>query len=91
MSQAHPDWWQSVNAILAEHEERIKMLEQSFSVEQVQPPADDPHYDLRTYDERADARMNNHDGRIRALEHRLLLMEMRLRAMAHAAESADGV
>ena len=27
MSIAHPDWWQMVNEILAEHEERIAMLE----------------------------------------------------------------
>lgn len=90
MSQAHPDWWQSVNAIMVDHEERIAMLEATVGV-QPTPAADEPHYDLRTYDQRTDARMDNHDVRIRALEHRLMQMELRLRAIANAATSADGV
>lgn len=92
MSEAHPDWWLTVNAIMVDHEERIAMLEQSVGVEPQGPSAaDEPHYDMRTYDQRTDARMDNHDVRIRALEHRLMQMELRLRAIANAATSADGM
>jgi hypothetical protein len=31
VSQAHPEWWQTINNILVDHEERILALEKDFS------------------------------------------------------------
>lgn len=39
-------------------------------------------YDLRTSSDRQAARMDNHDQRLRAIEHRLLLMEVDARERA---------
>ena len=45
-------------------------------------------YDLRTSSERQAARLDNHDQRLRAIEHRLLLIEVELRELV-AAVKAD--
>ena len=88
MSQAHPDWWQSVNAILAEHEERIKMLEATLLDDGAD--ASTLSYDLRTYDQRADAQLADHQVRIAALEQRIRHLEQSLhRLLNHAEQSAD--
>lgn len=49
-------------------------------------------YDLRTNDQRRDARMEDHQARIAMLEQRLLDVELLLHRIANDAESsADGV
>ena len=48
------------------------------------PPGNVDGYDLRTSAERQAARLDNHDQRLRAIEHRLLLLDMALRNLEHA-------
>jgi len=48
-------------------------------------------YDIRTSGERQAARLENHDQRLRAMEHRLLLIEVELRELCDAIKSAGGV
>lgn len=48
-------------------------------------------YDLRTSSERQAARLDNHDQRLRAIEHRLSLIEMDLLELGRAVKGADGV
>ena len=87
-----PDWVSMVNVNLADHEARMRVLERGN--EQGDIPLDDAEYtwppgqlmpqpyDLRTLPERQAARLDNHDQRLRAIEHRLLLIEVELRELA---------
>ena len=95
------DWVSMVNVNLADHEARMRVLEQGNgqdvdfddfeyampgeSLRQVQ------QYDLRTAPERQAARIDNHDQRLRAMEHRLMLMEIELRELVNAIQAAGGV
>ena len=64
------------------------MLESAISAvdlddgEYTWPPGNVAGYDLRTAAERQSARLDNHDQRLRAIEHRLLLMEVDARERA---------
>ena len=59
MSQAHPDWWQIINLILIDHEERIAALEKELIQDSGFP--DSGHYDFPSvavpYPERNDKRV----------------------------------
>lgn len=96
-----PDWQSTINVNISDHEVRLQTIEavlskavdfdggafadQGESLRQVQ------QYDLRTVPERQAARIDNHDQRLRAIEHRLLLIEVELREVRHAIKGADGV
>ena len=87
----YPDWVSMINLNLSDHEARLQMLESAISAVDLD---DDDHgwagdtlrqvqqYDLRTSSDRQAARMDNHDQRLRAIEHRLLLMEVDARERA---------
>ena len=85
-----PDWVAMVNVNLADHEARLQMLEQAIKVadlddgEYTWPPGVLDGYDVRTSAERQAARLDNHDQRLRAIEHRLLLIEIALRELTDA-------
>ena len=95
------DWVSMVNVNLADHEARMRVLEQGNgqdvdfddfeyampgeSLRQVQ------QYDIRTAPERQAARIDNHGQRLRAMEHRLMLIEIELREICSAIKGADGV
>jgi hypothetical protein len=99
MSQAHPDWWEIVNAVLVEHEGRITMLEKLIDLDDAEyaiPGELDrrPVYDLRTGPELAAMRMDDHQARIAALEARLRRVEALLHGVDNygdAIEGADGM
>jgi len=59
VSQAHPDWWQTINLILIDHEERIAALESELIQDNGFP--DSGHYDFPSagvpYPERNDKRV----------------------------------
>ena len=59
MSQAHPDWWQIINLILIDHEERIAALESELIQDSGFP--DSGYYDFPSvgvpYPERNDKRV----------------------------------
>ena len=84
-----PDWVSMVNVNLADHEARLQRLERANGqdgialddVEYTWPPGNLDGYDLRTAAERQAARLDNHDQRLRAIEHRLLLIEVELREL----------
>ena len=84
-----PDWVSMVNVNLADHEARLRGLERANGqdgivlddVEYTWPPGNLDGYDLRTAAERQAARLDNHDQRLRAIEHRLLLIEVELREL----------
>ncbi len=96
-----PDWQSMINVNLSDHEVRLQVIEgllskvvdfdaveladQGESLRQVQ------QYDLRTAPERQAARIDNHDQRLRAMEHRLMLIEIELRELCDAIKSAGGV
>ncbi len=92
-----PDWVSMVNLNISDHEARLQMLEQAIKVadlddgEYTWPPGNVDGYDLRTSAERQAARLDNHDQRLRAIEHRLLLIEVELRELVHAIQTADGM
>ena len=83
-----------VNTNLTDHEVRLNVIEsvlnqtvdfddmeygwEGESLRQVQ------QYDIRTAPERQAARLDNHDQRLRAIEHRLLLIEVELRELVAA-------
>ena len=73
-----------VNTQLVDHEERIGAVESVVGIEE-------PTYDLRTGPERQAARLDNHDQRLRALEHRITMLEIAVRDLSNATASADGV
>lgn len=93
-----PDWQATVNINLSDHEVRLQTIEailsksvdsdgvefadQGESLRQVQ------QYDLRTAPERQAARIDNHDQRLRAIEHRLLLIEVEIRELVAAVKEA---
>lgn len=90
-----------VNTNLTDHEVRLNVIEsvlnqtvdfddmeygwEGESLRQVQ------QYDIRTAPERQAARLDNHDQRLRAIEHRLMLIEMDLVELGRAIQGADGV
>ena len=82
-----PDWVSMVNLNLSDHEARLQMLETAVKAvdlddgEYVWPPGVLGGYDIRTSSERQAARLDNHDQRLRAIEHRLLLIEIELREL----------
>ena len=94
-----PDWQSTVNVNLSDHEVRLSVLEQVLSksvnfdavefadegesLRQVQ------QYALRTAPERQAARIDNHDQRLRAMEHRLMLMEIEIRELCNAIKDTD--
>ncbi len=86
-----------VNVNLSDHEARLQMLEASVNAvdlddgEYTWPPGDVTGYDLRTSSERQAARLDNHDQRLRAIEHRLLLIEVELRDLVYAVKTARGL
>ncbi len=92
-----PDWVSMVNVNLSDHEARLQMLETAVNAvdlddgEYTWPPGDVAGYDLRTSSERQAMRLDNHDQRLRAIEHRLLLIEVELRELVDAIKSAGGV
>lgn len=59
MSQTHPEWWQTINLILIDHEERIEALEKELIPDSGFP--DSGHYDFPSsvmpYPERNDKRV----------------------------------
>ena len=89
-----PDWVQIVNVNLADHEARLQMLEQAIKVadlddgEYTSPPGMLDGYDVRTSAERQAARLDNHDQRLRAIEHRLLLIEVEIRELVAAVKES---
>ena len=80
-----PDWVEMVNVNLSDHEARLQMLETAVkSVDLDDMEYTWPPYDLRTSSERQAARLDNHDQRLRAIEHRLSLIEVELRELVAA-------
>ncbi len=89
-----PDWQATINVNISDHEVRLQVIEailsqsvdfdavefadQGESLRQVQ------QYDVRTAPERQAARIDNHDQRLRAMEHRLMLIEIELRELCDA-------
>ena len=89
-----PDWQSMINVNISDHEVRLQVIErvlsqtvdfdagefadQGESLRQVQ------QYDMRTAPERQAARIDNHDQRLRAMEHRLMLIEIELRELVAA-------
>ena len=89
-----PDWQSMINVNISDHEVRLQVIErvlsqtvdfdagefadQGESLRQVQ------QYDMRTAPERQAARIDNHDQRLRAMEHRLMLIEIELRELVDA-------
>ena len=89
-----PDWQSMINVNISDHEVRLRVIEQILekavdfddmeyawqgeSLRQVQ------QYDIRTAPERQAARIDNHDQRLRAMEHRLMLIEIELRELVAA-------
>ena len=83
-----------INVNISDHEVRLQVIErvlsqtvdfdagefadQGESLRQVQ------QYDMRTAPERQAARIDNHDQRLRAMEHRLMLIEIELRELVDA-------
>ena len=96
-----PDWQSMINVNISDHEVRLRVIEQILertvdfddmeyawegeSLRQVQ------QYDVRTAPERQAARIDNHDQRLRAMEHRLMLIEIELRELCDAVKGAGGV
>ena len=89
-----PDWQSMINVNISDHEVRLQVIEailsqsvdfdavefadQGESLRQVQ------QYDMRTAPERQAARLDNHDQRLRAIEHRLMLIEVEIRELVEA-------
>lgn len=96
-----PDWQSMINVNISDHEMRLQVIEailsksvdfdavefadEGESLRQVQ------QYDIRTAPERQAARIDNHDQRLRAMEHRLMLLEIEIRELCNAIQGADGV
>lgn len=89
-----PDWVSMVNVNLSDHEVRLQVIEQVLSkavdfdsvefADQGESLRQVQQYDLRTAPERQAARIDNHDQRLRAMEHRLMLIEIELRELVDA-------
>lgn len=86
----YPDWVSMINLNISDHEARLQMLETAVRAvnlddhEYTWPPGNVAGYDIRTSSERQAARLDNHDQRLRAIEHRLLLIEVELRELVAA-------
>ena len=96
-----PDWQSMVNVNISDHEMRLQVIEailsksvdfdgvefadEGESLRQVQ------QYDIRTAPERQAARIDNHDQRLRAIEHRLLLIEVDIRELVSAIKAAGSL
>ena len=95
------DWRSTININLSDHEVRLRTIEavlsktvdfesvefadQGESLRQIQ------QYDMRTAPERQAMRIDNHDQRLRAIEHRLLLIEVEIRELVNAIKSTNSV
>ena len=90
-----PDWQSMVNVNLSDHEVRLSVIEQVLSKERVTFDAVEFARPGRviapgaagttvTAPERQAARIDNHDQRLRGMEHRLTLMEIELREICNA-------
>ena len=96
-----PDWQATINVNLSDHEVRLSVIEQVLSrsvnfdavefADQGESLRQVQQYDLRTAPERQAARIDNHDQRLRAMEHRLMLLEIEIRELCNAIKGADGV
>ncbi len=96
-----PDWVSIVNTNLFDHETRLNVIENilgqtvDFDDFEYAMPGDSlrqvQQYDIRTAPERQAARLDNHDQRLRAIEHRLLLIEVELRDLVYAVKTARGL
>lgn len=90
-----------VNTNLSDHETRLNVIEailnQTVDFEDFEyaMPGDSlrqvQQYDIRTAPERQAARLDYHDQRLRAIEHRLLLIEVELRDLVYAVKTARGL
>ncbi len=95
------EWQSMINVNISDHEVRLQTIEailssvvdfdgvefadQGESLRQVQ------QYDIRTAPERQAARIDNHDQRLRAIEHRLLLIEVEIRELVSAIKAAGSL
>ena len=96
-----PDWQSMINVNISDHEVRLRVIEaileknvdfddmeyawQGESLRQVQ------QCDIRTAPERQAARIDNHDQRLRAMEHRLMLIEVDIRELVSAIKAAGSL
>ena len=96
-----PDWQSMVNVNISDHEMRLQVIEailsksvdfdgvefadEGESLRQVQ------QCDIRTAPERQAARIDNHDQRLRAMEHRLMLIEVDIRELVSAIKAAGSL
>ena len=98
----YPDWVSMINLNLSDHEARLQMIETAIKAGDVDLDDDDhgwagdtlrqvQQYDLRTSSDRQAARMDNHDQRLRAIEHRLLLIEVEIRELDSAITAAGSL
>jgi hypothetical protein len=87
----YPDWTLIVNRQLLDHEERIVSME--AILEQATPAdGDDYTYDLRTYPERTEARLEDYQRRIAVLEANVRHLEYLVhRLVNHAKQAAEDV
>ncbi len=89
-----PDWVSMINLNVSDHEARLNVIEAvlnqavDFDDFEYAMPGDSlrqvQQYDIRTAPERQAARIDNHDQRLRAIEHRLLLIEVEIRELVAA-------
>lgn len=94
-----PDWVSMVNTNLSDHEVRLNVIEAvlnqavDFDDFEYAMPGDSlrqvQQYDIRTAPERQAARIDNHDQRLRAIEHRLLLIEVEIRELVAAIKESE--
>ena len=81
----YPDWTHIVNRQLLDHEERIVSME--AILEQATPAdGDDYTYDMRTYPERTEARLEDYQRRIAVLEASVRHLEYLVHRLANRAK-----
>lgn len=90
-----------VNVNLFDHETRLNVIEAilsktvDFDDFEYAIPGDSlrqvQQYDIRTAPERQAARIDNHDQRLRAIEHRLILIEVEIRELVSAIKGAGSL
>ena len=95
------DWVSMVNVNLADHEARMRVLEQGngqdvdFDDSEYAMPGESlrqvQQYDIRTSPERQASRLDSHDPRMRVIEHRLLSIEISIRELIDALKSTGRV
>ena len=83
----YPDWTLIINRQLLDHEERIVSME--AILEQATPAdGDDYTYDLRTYPERTEARLEDYQRRIAVLEANVRHLEYLVHRLVNRAQQA---